>query len=375
MWTEKVEGKTTLLVPERGTFGTTAGGRDKKAPVFYNPRMKLNRDVTCAVVRALARDGDVEFLDLLSGSGAKGIRVAKETGAGVHLNDASSEAVKAIKRNAKKNRLLTKVTITKRNANLLLQERPREFNFIDIDPFGPPVPFLENALMTVREGGYLGITATDTAPLCGVYPMSCYRKYGAVPLRCEFCHEAGLRILVGHAARAAARYSRAVKCLLSHSTEHYFRAYVQVREGKEKAKACLENLGYVYYCRRCLAHSCEKALLPSRRTCECGNGMETAGPLWLGRIKDDKFAKAVLEESSYLNDKKLTRLLETIAGEIHEPFYQDTHRLAKVDNLEVKPMKEIIAALSDYKVSRTHFNPVAVKTDAPLGAIKKVLSG
>jgi len=374
MWIERVEGRTTLLVPERGAFGSTTGGKERRPPVFYNPRMKLNRDVTCAVVRALQREGEIEFLDLLAGSGAKGIRVAKETGARVHLNDASSKAVEAIEKNSGLNGLEGQVTITKKNANLILQEHPRDFDFIDLDPFGPPVPFLENSMMVLRKGGHLGITATDTAPLCGVFPMSCFRKYGAVPLRSEFCHEVGLRILVGHAARAAARYSRAIECIFSHSTDHYFRAYLRVTDGKERAKACLENLGYVYYCRRCLAHSYEKALLPSQKTCECGKDMETAGPLWLGKIKDDSFARAVLEESAYLEDRRLTRLLETILREIHEPFYYDTHRLAKLDSLNIGPMEDILAGLSNYKVSRTHFNPVAIKTDAPLAVIKGALS-
>jgi len=353
-------------VPER------RGGR--RPPVFFNPRMKLNRDVTCAVVRAVREsEGEVGFLDLLAGSGAKGLRVAREAGARVHLNDASSEAVAAIRENARRNRMATKVTITGKNANLLLQEVHRDFEFIDIDPFGTPVPFLDNALMSVKTGGYLGVTATDTAPLCGVYPKSCYRKYGAIPLRSEFCHEVGLRILVGYVARAAARYARSIRCVLSHSSDHYFRAFVRVGNGKERAKACLEKLGYVYYCRRCLAHSHERGFFPSRRTCRCGRRMETAGPLWLGGIKEAGFARAVLREAEYIGSRRLVRLMETIAGELAEPFYYDTHRLAKLEGVEVRSMEEIIRALSGYRVSRTHFNPVAIKTDAPLEAVKRAL--
>jgi tRNA (guanine26-N2/guanine27-N2)-dimethyltransferase len=75
-----------------------------------------------------------------------------------------------------------------------------------------------------------------------------------------------------------------------------------------------------------------------------------------------------------LEDRRLRRLLETILREIHEPFYYDTHRLAKLDSLNIGPMEDILAGLSNYKVSRTHFNPVAIKTDAPLAVMKGALS-
>ena len=68
------------------------------------------------------------------------------------------------------------------------------FDYIDVDPFGSPNPFLDAAIKRIARDGILAVTATDTAPLCGTYTNACRRKYWAVPLRNELMHEIGIRI-------------------------------------------------------------------------------------------------------------------------------------------------------------------------------------
>lgn len=372
MWKEVLEGYTRLVVPERGKFGLRRDGEPRRPPVFYNPRMRLNRDVTCAVVKTLQREGEVRFADLLAGSGAKGLRVAKEAGCRVVLNDANPAAQELIKRNAALNGL--EVGIAGEEANIFLHARYRAFTVIDLDPFGPPVPFLDAAAVNIEDGGVLGVTATDTAPLCGVYPKVCFRKYGSKPLRCEFVHEVGLRILLGHVARTCARHARGMECLLSHSTEHYFRGYMRVREGRQKANRALEDIGYLHYCRRCLERVSERSMLPRPRQC-CGKEMEVAGPLWLGPLREEVFTAAAAEEAGYLEDGKTKAFLEGLGGEIEAPFYHDTHHLARVMELDAVPVESLVQMLREagYRASRTHFLKPGVKTDAPLGEIKKVV--
>lgn len=41
------------------------------------------------------------------------------------------------------------------------------WDLIDVDPFGSCLPFLEAALVGVRDGGLLAVAATDMAVLCG----------------------------------------------------------------------------------------------------------------------------------------------------------------------------------------------------------------
>ncbi|NOZ59096.1 MAG: tRNA (guanine(10)-N(2))-dimethyltransferase [Euryarchaeota archaeon] len=377
MFAEIVEGRTKLLVPERSLVSPR---EIKKAlpPVFFNPRMKLNRDVTCALVRALIAAGEeVKFLDLLAASGAKGLRVAREAKARVHLNDGSESAVELIRKNAALNNL--EVGVSQREANLFLLESRGSFNFIDIDPFGTPVPFLHNAILALPpRRGYLAVTATDTAPLCGVYPRACFRKYFSIPLRGELCKEVGLRILLATLAREAAKLRRGMRVLLAHATDHYFRAIVVLRSGRRRADEALAKLGYLYYCRACGRREFEASPLPSGRSCACGESYEIAGPLWLGELKDEELAERAAEEAAYLQDNRCSKLLATIAAELEVPFFYDVHHLARRLSLhELPPMRKILEELHrrGYSATRTHISDTGIKTDAPLEALQEAVKG
>ncbi len=353
---EVVEGEIRLLIPE---------------PVFYNPRMKLNRDICCAVVRGLGGKVKIKFLDLLAGTGAKGLRVAKAAGCWVSLNDANPKAWEVILKNAELNGL--KVEAYNRKANLLLQEI-EGLNFIDIDPFGTPIPFLDNAVMALKRGGYLGVTATDTAPLCGVHPKACLRKYGAVTLRTAFCHEVGMRILIGYMARTCAKYTKGARCLLSHYNEHYFRAYIHVSNGKKEADKALSEMGYLYYCKTCLNREYIKDF-PQKRMCRCGERFGVSGPLWLGKLCDRGFLEKVFVEAWGLVDNPGLKTIRLLRGELEEPFYYDLHELCMAWKIEVPPTNKVLQVLRNlgFEASRTHYSPIGIKTNATVETFKKIL--
>lgn len=334
--------------------------------------MKLNRDVCVVVVRGLMKEEEIAFLDLLAGTGAKGLRVAREAGCSVALNDTNQKAYELILKNAELNNL--RVKVYNQNANLLLQ-KIRGINFIDIDPFGTPAPFLDNSLLALRKGGYLGVTATDTAPLCGVHPKACLRKYWSVSLKTDFCHELGMRILIGHAARMAAKYSLGVSCLLAHYREHYFRAYLRVTKGRRKADEALSEMGYLYYCQRCMERDYSRETLPRARKCSCGAEYRIAGPIWLGKLVEKDFVKELLPEAAYLEDGEALRTLALLQEELEVPFYYDLHKLCKAVKAEVPPTKRVLEELEaqGFEASRTHFSPTAIKTSADAAAVKNIL--
>ena len=53
------------------------------------------------------------------------------------------------------------------------------FDFIDVDPYGSIVPYLDVALTHVKNGGYIGLTATDLSALTGSAPKKTARRYDA----------------------------------------------------------------------------------------------------------------------------------------------------------------------------------------------------
>jgi len=358
MFKRITEGLTSLHVPVEGGFGKRRSGRPRKPPVFYNPHMQLARDVCVLFLKAVEASS---FADVLAGSGVKGLRAAVEAGCKVYLNDANPAAAELAERNAELNKVDARV-LNMDGGSFLLSHKG-VFDFIDIDPFGSPAPFLSPAFLAVRRKGFIGMTATDTATLCGVYPRTCYRRYGAMPLRSPFCHEVGLRILIGHAVREAARYDRAAQPVLSHSTRHYFRLYLHVVRSAPSAQSALEKLGYLYWCGSCLAFDYEQSLFPAEKTCSCSKGMSVHGPLWLGRLHDKAVVSSMLELAS---NGAAVKLLKLIQGEVEAPFYHDLHALARRAGLTPPKVQAAIGRLRErgHMASRTHFSPVAVKTDA-----------
>lgn len=55
---------------------------------------------------------------------------------------------------------------------------PNLFDVIDLDPYGSAVPFLNSALKSIKNGGLLCVTCTDTRVLCGSDRHKCYYLYG-----------------------------------------------------------------------------------------------------------------------------------------------------------------------------------------------------
>jgi tRNA (guanine26-N2/guanine27-N2)-dimethyltransferase len=153
-----------------------------KAPVYYNPAMELNRDLSVAAITAYRQriDEDIAICDAFTGSGIRGIRYSKEI-EGVSMavvNDLNPLAVELARDNIANNGL-DNVHVCREDANLLLRKCRGKFDVVDIDPFGTPAPYVESAASSLKAGGLICVTATDTSALCGTYKKPCIRKYGA----------------------------------------------------------------------------------------------------------------------------------------------------------------------------------------------------
>lgn len=117
------------------------------------------------------------------------------------------------------------------------RDKLKQFDVIDLDPYGCPSRFLDSAVQAVKDGGMLFVTATDMAVLAGNSPETCYNKYGAVSLRTKSCHEVALRILLQCIDSHANRYGRYIEPILSVSADFYIRVFVKVYSGLQKCKA------------------------------------------------------------------------------------------------------------------------------------------
>jgi tRNA (guanine26-N2/guanine27-N2)-dimethyltransferase len=370
MFTELTEGSTRILVPKQ----------HRTRSMFYNPKMELCRDIDIASIAVFAASYPIPltYLEALAGTGARGIRVAKEVGLRVTVNDHSTPAFELIQHNIALNGVEARATASHENANVLLHRTP--FDLVDLDPFGSPVPYLDAASQSVKK--LLLVTATDTAPLCGAHTGG-LRNYGARPLNTEYHAEMGTRVLLGAVARELGKHDKAIHPLLSYASAHFVRLLIRIEHGAKKADASVQRLGFIAHCFACgnrVAFPYAELLeQPVTATCAlCGHRMRLAGPLYIHPIKDREFCERVHEEigrRSLGTKREALKILFTSSRELDIPFFYEHHALCKALRIPPPPLTALIDALQEhgFSASRTHFSATGLKTNARIDELKALL--
>lgn len=356
---ETSEGATKLLVPR---VHSLKGPGKRQGRVFYNRQMAFSRDVSVMLFEALNTD-DWTALDSMAGTGARGIRVANEVRKPFKfdLNDRDLVACDCIRRNIALNGV-DNCTALNEDMRCLLSDR--YYDYIDIDPFGTPVPYVAAAIMGCKRKGVLGITATDTASLSGTYPKKCVRRYGATPVRCAFGHELGLRILIGYVVREAAKFDRGTRPLLCYYADHYFRLYLRQTEGAGEADRSLAELGYIVY-----------DPLTGEREFTMERRERAFGPLWGGAIWDGQALESLRVGPTLEESARCQKYLGIWREELNLPYHFDVDEIAHLIRSSPPPMSILIERLREAgSASRTHFAPTGFKTDLDLSEILEAVS-
>ncbi len=383
------EGKAKLLIPKLKAFVKSPSEyAPSKAPVFYNPIMELNRDFAVLALQAYQRmvKHEISVCEPLAGCGVRGIRFAVEVEGvkKVLIADINENAFKLANYNVLVNGLGEHVIVKNEDANHLLAQYGapyKRFDAIDIDPFGSPVPYLDSAIRALRNNGFIALTATDMAPLCGVHPKACVRKYGGKPLRTEYCHELAVRLLAGCLVTTAAKQNVGIQVVFSHSTDHYIRVYAIIKYGAKKADESIQNMGHVLHCFNCFHRETTRQLSlheHSGKCSECNSKLNVAGPLWLGKIVDKKFCELMRQgvKKDLAHRSKICKILDLIDAEADASLgYYVVDKMCDKLNLPAPSIKRVIEALQKegFKACLTHFNSKGIRTDAPAIKIEEIL--
>ncbi len=381
------EGKVQVLVPKLEAYGVNPSDyAPSKAPVFYNPAMEFNRDLSVLAFQAYQRmvNREISICEPLTSQGIRGVRFAAEIEGvkKVLISDINQRAFKLAKHNVQLNGLENLVAVKHKDANCVLSchaSPKKRFDIVDVDPFGTPAPHLDAALRAIRNNGMLASTATDLAPLCGVHPKACIRKYGGKPMRAEYCHELAVRLLAGCTASLAAKHDIGVRVVFSHSSEHYIRVYAQIVYGAKKADESVKNLGYILHCFNCLHRETAQHPFGSLQCPECGSKMDYAGPLWLGSIFDPDFIELMIKENkthAFKNSARIAKLLALTKNEAAAPLtYFVLDKLSGKLGLP-SPSIEAFANLlrnNNYQATPTHFSSRGIRTNASALTLHKLL--
>jgi tRNA (guanine26-N2/guanine27-N2)-dimethyltransferase len=347
--------------------------------VFYNPNMRLCRSMSSLAVGAIGEK--LELVDAFTASGIRGIRYAKENKnvKKLTLLDIDRRAIALAKKNIKASKLKApKAQTALGNISRLAFEL--DADFLEIDPFGTPSPYLIDAFryFNTKKVAYLSVTATDVAVLCGGKTAPCQKNYHSKPMNNEFTHETGLRIMIKKIAETAAEFNMGIKPLISFSDKHYLKSVLEVRRSADLAFDSMKSLGHVSFCNSCGERGHSK--FPVKSCPRCGAENDFAGFLWLGELHDADFIRkmAQLNVQREYADKveigHLLRLMETEVG--MPPFYYNIHALCKLSRMKSVPtIDHVLKALESlgHKAYRTHFSPICIKTAAPYEDILRAI--
>jgi len=355
------------------------GKISKELEVFYNPVMRFNRDVSILLLNNCGLK-DMQIADIMAGSGVRSIRFLKELKKGVMKNILVNDYDKNFGLTFKKSLKLNKMKMSKNiviscdDANLSLL-KSKGLDYIDIDPFGSPNDFLDASTVRISRGGILAVTATDTAPLSGTFPDACMRNYWARPLHTGLMHEAGLRILIRKIQLIGAQHDKALIPIYSYFKDHYNRIFFKCIKSKDECDKIIAQHKYLLYCNRCMMFAPSEF---NNIKCDgCGQSMTYSGPMWVGRLYDQKIAELIFASNKDDVNAKflLTLVWESKPNILDIVGFYDIHELCKHYKKKIPNFDVLIKMIEDegYFVSRTHFTPLGIKTNMPVKELIKII--
>ncbi|CAM6032724.1 unnamed protein product [Sphagnum compactum] len=344
----------------------------------------------------------LHVLEALAASGLRALRYAKEVAevGSVVACDNDKVAVEACERNIRLNGKVAMAKLTAHHADsrIYMLSHEKEFDVVDLDPYGSPSVFLDSAVQSITEGGLLMCTATDMAVLCGNNGEVCYSKYGAYPLRGKYCHEMALRILLASIESHANRYKRYIVPVLSLSVDFYVRVFVRIYTSASTIKETPSKLCYVYQCVGCDSfHLQPVGRIASRQgsvrylpgtgpvispDCkQCGKHHNMGGPMWSAPIHNSEWIASMLSSVSSMKMRypafgKVHSILTAVSEEIIDiPLYISLHSMSAT--LKCTPPSSALfrsaVVNAGYRISGSHANPLGLKTDAPMEVLWDIM--
>lgn len=328
--------------------------------MFFNPVMAFDRDLGVSFARALAATGrsDLAGWEMMSATGVRGLRLARESSLfrSLLLTEQDPSAAALLSRNVERAGV-PGLTARRADARLLPAEAP--FDFVDVDPYGSPLPFLGAMFSSLRLPAIVGVAATDMMVLAGAIHGACERRYGARPIHGRLAMEGGLRILLALLSNEARRRERALRPLLCYVHDHHVRAYVEVLRGEDPPLP--DPVARVR---------------PDRWAGPPLGPQAWYGPLWLGPLFDANLVAHLEVPPTAARHTELKRWIARVQGEasVDVPFYYEPNEVARAARLpEPPPLAPLLEELGrrGARAARAHPREAAFRTDAPRSNVEE----
>ena len=350
-------------------------------PVFYNPQGVVSRDLTTLFLKSTMLKRDFLFVDLLSGTGVRGIRISLEVGGEGLLNDIDPRAYHYIKRNILVNKLEGRLEAYNQEANTLLNMLVLSgitLDYVDVDPYGSPIPYIDSVFKPLCKKAYIGITATDLAPLSCTHPRKTLVRYWNKCIRVDFEKEYALRLLIASTAMRAAALGFAVTPLLSTVYKHYARIFIESERSYNRAfRVINECVGYIWYCTDTLERGYTRDPYDTPN-CTSGKRPIVLGKTWICSITvPDTVSRVLLEaeKTGFLRLETL-KILEKLRDEvsINTPYIR-LDKLCSVLKVNMPKIDLLVSKLRElgFQATKTHMDVRGLKTNAPFEELARVI--
>jgi tRNA (guanine26-N2/guanine27-N2)-dimethyltransferase len=316
--------------------------------------MALDRDLNVAVIRAwraIARPCRTGW-EMLAATGVRGLRLVHEAGPFERFDLTEREPASAdlLVRNAERY-YGEGARATRADACTRLPSGLSDY--VDLDPYGTPVPYLDAAFRGLAPGGLLAVTATDTRVLAGVDQGVAERRYGGRPIRGRLGPEGGLRLLLAEVARRASVRSCRITPRLAYIGSHHVRAYLTVDPLLGQLDA--PPIGPID---------------PHAWTGPPLGATGPVGPFWLGPLLDPALIERLDPPPGAAETRAIARKIQILHEEVavDRPFYYESNSIAEELGLPSPPSVESFArelASGGFRTARTQARSGAFRTDAP----------
>ena len=317
------EGRTLMLLPSLPEDGQGPGSK-ASGKVFYNPAMAGSRTRSVLLFRhaldmGFLGEGVVYALDGLTASGLRARRwlnelpPEKSERISATIVDLEDEALKWAEASHSEFPPIGggKLEPSKGDLRSVVLRSGR--HWVDIDPYGSPIPFIDSAMQSMARSGVMEVSATDTAALTGSSSTALMRRYGARVRTDSLAHDSGMRVMLATFSRVAARHDRAIVPLLSVWDSHHLRVSFRVLKSVSTANELEDSIGWRVHAptkeevfasidaglhhESSLAHLPMHCMLPLKFPID-RTDPRVSGPLWVGPTGDRVAMSSMTEENA-----------------------------------------------------------------------------
>ncbi|MFL2975345.1 MAG: hypothetical protein ACJZ42_03425 [Candidatus Thalassarchaeaceae archaeon] len=318
------EGRTLMLLPNPPEDGQGPGTK-ASGKVFYNPAMAGSRTRSVLLLRhaldeGFLGEGTVYALDGLTASGLRARRWLNELPA--EMSERVSATIVDLEEEALRWAEASHDEFPPSHGGGILEPSKGDLrsvvlrsgrHWVDIDPYGSPMPFIDSAMQSMARSGVMEVSATDTAALTGSSRTALMRRYGARVRTDSLAHDSGMRVMLATFSRVAARHDRAIVPLLSVWDSHHLRVSFRVLKSVSTANELEDSIGWRVHSptkeevsasidaglhhNSSVVHLPMHCMLPLKFPIDRSDP-RVSGPLWVGPMGDRDAMSSMTEENA-----------------------------------------------------------------------------